>query len=165
MTPCGSGTLNWNSFKGCLTNHVAVIMNMITQRSFILSTSTGESTGKRFLKNGVPQGPVLVLTLFNIYISDMAETAARKYNYTDDLALTIQHLDKAFLERGFSSDMDRINNYFHQWRLTLSEAETTASFFHLNNHAATQQLCIQLQKQELPFNSHPVFGIPRRDTG
>jgi len=41
---------------------------------------------KRRLKNGVPQGSVLVPLLFSIYISVLPTTVSRKYAYADDLA-------------------------------------------------------------------------------
>jgi len=34
-----------------------------------------------------PQGSVLAFLLFNIYISDLTTTVAKKYAYADDLAI------------------------------------------------------------------------------
>jgi len=41
----------------------------------------------RYLQNGLLQGSVLSPMLFNIYISDITETIARKFMYADEIAL------------------------------------------------------------------------------
>jgi len=70
---------------------VLLIMEMVSNRSFTLTTGNGKRSRLRHLKNGVPQGSVLVPLLFNIYISDLLTTVSRKYAYADDLA--IMHAD------------------------------------------------------------------------
>jgi len=70
---------------------VQVIMEMVGNRSFTLTTGYGQRSRFRHLKNGVPQGPVLAPLLFNIHISDLPTTISRKYAYANDLA--IMHAD------------------------------------------------------------------------
>jgi len=64
-----------------------MIMEMVGNRSFTLTTGNGKRSRLRLLKNGVPQGFVLAPLLFNIYISDLPTTVSRKYAYADDLAI------------------------------------------------------------------------------
>ena len=72
--------------------HMAhMIMEMVGNCSFTLTTGNGERSRLRRLKNGVPQGSVLEPILFNIYISDLPATVSRKYAYADYFA--IMHAD------------------------------------------------------------------------
>ena len=73
---------------------VHMIMEMVSNRSFTLTTGNGQRSRLRRLKNGVPQGSALAL-LFNIYTSDLPATISRKYAYADDLA--IMHADGDWL--------------------------------------------------------------------
>ena len=66
---------------------VGFIIEMLSNRSFVVHTSEGQRSRLRRMENGVPQGPVLSAMLFNIYISDLPETTSRKYGYADDLVI------------------------------------------------------------------------------
>jgi len=70
---------------------VRMIMEMVGNRSFTLTTGNDKRSRLRRLKNGVPQGSVLAPLHFNIYISDLPNIVSRKYAYADDLA--IMHAD------------------------------------------------------------------------
>ena len=50
---------------------VKMIMELVRNRSFILTTRDSKQSRLRRLKNGVPQGSVLALLLFNIYTYDL----------------------------------------------------------------------------------------------
>jgi len=66
---------------------VHMIMEMVSNRSFTLTTGNSERSRLRRLRNSIPQGSVLSPLLFNIYISDLPTTVSRKYAYADDLAI------------------------------------------------------------------------------
>ena len=68
-------------------NMVRCILNLISNRSFVLKTSDGQQSRLRRLNNGVLQGSVLAPLLFNTYIYDLPETTSKKYGYADDLAI------------------------------------------------------------------------------
>lgn len=68
---------------------VCITIEMLSNRSFRLHTSNGQSSRVTKVKNGVPQGSVLAPMLFNIYIHDLPATQSRKYGYADDLAILL----------------------------------------------------------------------------
>jgi len=53
---------------------VRMIMEMVGNRSFTLTTSNGKWSRLPGLKNSLPQGFVLAPLLFNIYIIDLPNT-------------------------------------------------------------------------------------------
>jgi len=74
---------------------VRVIIGMVCNRNFTLTTGKDKRSRRRRLKNDVPQELVLAPLLFNIYISDLPTTVSRKYAYAGDLAM--MHADGAWL--------------------------------------------------------------------
>ena len=69
---------------------VGFIMDMLSNRSFVVHTNDGQRSRLRRMKNGVLQGSVLSPMLFNIYISDLPETTSRKYGYAEDVAILLR---------------------------------------------------------------------------
>ena len=68
---------------------VHVIMELGGNCSFTLSIGNNKGSGLPQLKNSNPQGCVMAPLLFNIYISDLANTTSTKYTYTNNP--TIMH--------------------------------------------------------------------------
>ena len=66
---------------------VKMIMELVRNRSFTLTTGDSKQSRLRRLKNGVPQGSVLAPLLFNIHTYDLPSIISRKFAYADDLAL------------------------------------------------------------------------------
>ena len=66
---------------------VRMIMELVGNRSFTLFTDYSKQSRLRRLKNGVPQGSVLVPLLFNIYTYDLPSIISRNFAYADDLEL------------------------------------------------------------------------------
>ena len=87
----------------------------------------------RRIKNGVTQGSVLSVMLFNIYISDLPETTSRKYGYADDLAILLRRPSWKEMEEGLNKDMTILVDYVRKWRLQLSKGKTVSAAYHLNN--------------------------------
>ena len=66
---------------------VRMIMELIQNRSFTLTTGDNQRSRLRRLKNGVPQGSVLAPLLYNVYTYDLPSLVSKKYAYADDLAI------------------------------------------------------------------------------
>ena len=58
---------------------VRMIMKLVRNRSFTLTTGDSKQSRLRRLKNGVPQGSVMAPFLFNIYTYDLPSIISRKF--------------------------------------------------------------------------------------
>ena len=88
---------------------VKMIMELIRNRSFTLTTGDSKQSRLRRLKNGVPQGSVLAPLLFNIYTYDLPSMISRKFAYADDLALLHSSGNWNDLEGTLSQDMSTLS--------------------------------------------------------
>ena len=66
---------------------VKMIMELVRNRSFTLTTGDSKQSRLSRLKNGISQGSVLAPLLFNIYTYDFHSMTSRKFAYADNLAL------------------------------------------------------------------------------
>ena len=66
---------------------VRMIMDLVRNRSFTLTTGNSKQSRLRRPKNGVPQGSILAPLLFNIYTYNLPSMIYKKFAYADDLAL------------------------------------------------------------------------------
>ena len=112
---------------------VRMIMELVQNRSFTLTTGDSKPSRLRRLRNGVPQGSVLTPLLFNIYIYDLPSITSKKFAYADDLAILHSSGEWKELERTLSQDMTTLSAYLQTWRLKLSHAKTVTSGFYLSN--------------------------------
>ena len=84
---------------------VHMIMEMVSNRSFTLTTGNGQRRRLRHLKDGIPLGSILAPLLFNIYTYDLPATISRKYEFSDDLATMHADGDWLAVEGALSKDM------------------------------------------------------------
>ena len=84
---------------------VKMIMELVQNRSFTLTTGDSKQSRLRRLKHGVPQGSVLASLHFNIYTYDLPSMISRKLAYADDLALLHSSGNWKDLEETISQDM------------------------------------------------------------
>jgi len=105
---------------------VRMIMEMVGNRSFTLTTGNGKSRLRR-LKNCVPQGSVQTSLLSNTYISDLPTTVSRKYAYADDLAIMHANGDWQAVEGVLTKDLATVGLYLQTWNLKLSTTKTVSA--------------------------------------
>ena len=130
---------------------VKMIMELVRNRSFTLTTGDSKQSRLRRLKNSIPQGLVLAPLLFNIYTYDLPSMISRKFADADDLALLHSSGNWKDLEGTLSQDMSILSAYLQTWRLKLSHTKTVMAAFHLNNRE------VYNNGRLLPFCPTPTY--------
>ena len=136
---------------------IRMIVVLVGNRNFALTTDNGKLSGLRRLKNGVPQGSFLAPLLFNIYIFDLPNIVSRKYAYADDLAIVHANGDWQAVEVVLTKNVTTIGEYLQTWKLKLSTTETVSAAFHLNHKEAKRELKVKCNNEALPFCSEPKY--------
>ena len=133
---------------------VIMIMELVRNRSFTLTNGDSNQSRLRRLKNGVPQGSVLVPLLFNIDTYDLPSMISRNFAYAkfdDDLALLHSSGNWKDLEGTLSQDMSTLSADLQTWRLKLSHTKTVTEAFHLNKREAKRELKV--------YNNGSLFTV------
>ena len=153
--------LTWKLLRLLPDKHmIRMIMELIQNRSFTLTTDDSKQTRLRLLKNRVLQGSVLTLLLFNIYTYDLPSTISRRFAIADDLALLYSSENWKDLEESLSQDMSTLSVHLQTWKLKLSHTKTVTAAFHSNNHKAKCELKVYNNDRFLPFCPTPThFGV------
>ena len=114
-------------------------------------------SGKRILKNGLPQGSVLAPSLFTVFISDLPPTESLKFRYADDWTLVSQSNTFSHFESTLSLDIEQLKEYFDYWKLRLNSKKTVATCFHLDNKQAARKLKVTLARDVLVHDFAPKY--------
>ena len=133
---------------------VRMIIELVQNRSFTLTTSDSNQSRLRHLKNDVSQGLVLAPLLFNIYTYDLSSMISRKFAYADNLALLHSSGNWKNFEETLSQDMSTLSAYLQTWRLKLSHIKTMTAVFHLNNQ---EELKVYNNNRLLPFCPTSIY--------
>jgi len=136
---------------------VCLIMEMVGNRSFTLTTGNGKRSRLRRLKSSVPPASVLAPLLFNIYISDLPATVSKKYAYANDLANMYADGDGTNSGRCAKQRHATASEYLQTWKLKLTTTKAVLAVFHLNNNDAKRELKINHNNETIPFCSELAY--------
>ena len=136
---------------------VRMIMELVRNKSFMLTTGDSKQSRLRRLRSNLPQGSVLALLLFNICTYDLPSMTSQKYAYTDDLALLYASRDWKVVEDTLSQDMTTLLSHLQTWRLKLSNTKTVMAAFHLNNKEAKREPNVYNNGNLLPPCPVPTY--------
>ena len=136
---------------------VQIIMKLVRNKSFTLTTGDSKQSRSRRLRNGLPQGSVLALLPFNIYTCDLPSMTSQKYAYAVDLALVYASRDWKAVEDTLSQDMTTLSVCLQTWKLKLSNTKTVMTAFYLNNREAKSELNVYNNGNLLPPCPVPTY--------
>ena len=109
-------------------------------------------------KNGLPQGSVLALLLFNIYTNDQPlPEITQRFPYTDDLCITAQNKSFEMVEQHLRKALPILTLYYQNNRLKSNPAKTQSCLFHLRNHHATRKMNIIWNRTPISNDKYPVY--------
>ena len=136
---------------------VKMIMELVRNQSFTLTTSDSKQSRLHCLKNGTPRGSVLAPLLFNIYTYDLPSMISRKFAYADDLALLHSSGNWKDLEATLSQEMSTLSAYLQTWKLKLNHTKMVMAALHLNNRETKCELKVYNNSRLLPFCPTPTY--------
>ena len=134
-----------------------MIMELVQNQSFTLTSGDSKQSSLRRLKNSVPLESVSPPLLFNIYTYDLPSMISRKFTYVDNLALLHSSGNWKHLEGTLSQDMSTLSAYLQTWKLKLILTKTVTAAIHLNNQKAKRKLKVYNNDRLLPFCPTPTY--------
>ena len=131
------------------TKIVKIIQLLLLNRRFFVEVD-GKKSRCRTQKNGLPQGSVLALTLFNIYTNDQPEfNNIQRFIYADDLCIATQSRTFETIETSLSAALEHLTEYYKCNSLNVNPGKMQVCAFHLNNHQAKRKLNILWNNERL----------------
>ena len=101
-------------------------------------------------KNGLSQGRVLSLTLFNIYTNDLpVHDGTRSLIYADDLCITSQFHTFSQVENTIEEALGGLTEYYRNNRLRDNPDKMQVTAFHLRNREAKRSLKVSYNGVDL----------------
>ena len=136
---------------------VKIIMELVTNQSFTLTTGSRICSRLQCHKNGIQQGSVLAPLLYNIFTYNLPTSVSQKYAYEDALAFMYSSGDWQAVEGVLSQDLVTLVTYLQIWQLKLSWSKTMSATFHLNNREAGRKLNITLDGKCMSFTQIQIY--------
>ena len=134
-----------------------VIQNLLSNRRFYVELNT-ERSRWRLQKNGLPQGSVLSLILFNIYTNDQSiHDGTRSFIYADDLCITAQYPTFTEVEDTIEEAPSELAQYYRNNSLRANPDKMQVTAFHLRNREVKRSLKITRNGVDPENTAYPKY--------
>ncbi len=119
----------------------------------------GTRSGFRKVKQGVPQGGVLSLTLFNLYMSKMPAPPnnIKLVSYADDSNVLESGTNLKDICSDLNNYLDVLNTWFKTRNLFISPSKSSTTIFTTTSKDFSADLPIVIDGEQVPKNNKPKF--------
>ncbi|PNF42024.1 hypothetical protein B7P43_G12302 [Cryptotermes secundus] len=133
-------------FSNSLTK---LIGSFLSKRKFRVSVE-GEMSTPREMQAGVPQGSVLPLTLFNLYINDAPQThGVNLALFADDTCLYATDRKEGFIVRKLQRGLSSMETWCERWNKKINEDKTQGIYFSRGRRPS--ESCLTLNGRNIPL--------------
>jgi hypothetical protein len=138
-------------FKSCLVHRKQVVEISCNGKKCVSAPNE--------TKQGVPQGSVLGLILFLLYINNLPLNIkeARTVLCADDTHILVTAKNRQSLQQKINKVMDELQGWFNANSLILNTEKTTAVLFHSRQERDLMELQIKFGKIEIAYKSETKF--------
>jgi len=136
---------------------VAILQSYLTSRHFYV-TVDGHPSPHREVANGTPQGSILGLVLFLIYVNDIPRFGRPSLaQYADDTSIYFRARSIPVLKRQLQRALDPLIAYFHKWRIQINALKTEAVLFTHRYAKRAHEHQLRIGPAAIPWTDHTKF--------
>ena len=117
-----------------------------------------ETSRKRSMVNGLPQGSVLSPILFLCFINDICDGMDIEVSlFADDLAMWSQHHDIHQAEKNLQKALDKLEEWTQKWKLQLNIGKCETTLFTTSTMESKHVPHLLLKNTPIANNKNPTF--------
>jgi hypothetical protein len=140
------------------TTFIKLISSSVSQRNFTVSVE-GEMSTPKYMQAGVPQGSVLSITLYNLYINDTHQTPGVNLAlFADDTCLYATDRKQGYVLRKIQRVLNSMATRCEPWNIKINEDKTRAIYFTRRNRPP--DILLKFNGRNISFvNSVKCLGV------
>ncbi|GFW89355.1 probable RNA-directed DNA polymerase from transposon BS [Trichonephila clavipes] len=109
---------------------------------------------------GVPQGSVLSLTLFSLYLAGIEKIPSVEMRvglFADDIVIWCSGRDLVEMERNLNNALSSFSDYALEFKLCFNPTKSIATFFTTNKRLYSYQPTLKMDNKNLAYEKHPKY--------